>query len=144
MRRLAERDWKATGGGVVNLHKRHQESGVAACLRVVENMAERWMGTEMEFWFRPSTLFRPIHFDEYLNARRRTAVGVDDHRQQKFRITCTACQRGWQRTAVVPKSAIYSRVEWSRKTAEEAFASAVDHIGEECNHQVNVVVEQVG
>ena len=50
-----------------DLHKRHQEHGVEACLRISRVKATRWIGTEQEVFYRPSTLFRPIHFDEYLN-----------------------------------------------------------------------------
>lgn len=142
MRVIAERNWSSKGGGIKNLHARHCEHGVDACLQVVTNMAERWVGDEtMEFYFRPSTLFRPKHFDEYLNARRRRAVGIEDHQQQKFKITCRDCGAWWQRTVIVPKAATYHREEWSRKHAEEAFASAIDYIGHECNHQVSVIVE---
>lgn len=153
MRLLADRDWKATGGGVVNLHKRHQESGVLACLIVVDNMAARWIGDEeMEFYFRPSTLFRPKHFDEYLNAKRRAVPVETTTRTQTFLITCEGCARSWKRSVVVPKGVIFVKETWNRKRYDEAFAASIDPVGEDCacmalsefsGTRANVVVDPV-
>ena len=40
--------------------------------RVIDNMTEQWRGTEWEQYLRPSTLFAPSHFDEYLNGPGKT------------------------------------------------------------------------
>lgn len=144
MRALAEREWSATGGGVRNLHARHIEFGVDACLTVVDNMAARWIGDDdMEFYFRPSTLFRPIHFDEYLNARRMRQPASDDHHMVQFRISCQACPASWVRTVVVPKATRFESLVWNRKTTEEAFASATDGGGVQCGCDANLVVAPV-
>lgn len=38
---------------------------------VIDNKASQWLGnSKMEEYLRPSTLFAPTHFDEYLNERR--------------------------------------------------------------------------
>ena len=143
MRRLAERGWKSTGGVVVNLHKRHQESGVDACLTVVANMAEMWIGGEMEFWFRPSTLFRPKHFDEYLNAKRRKTSGAGTHRMRQFKITCQGCKRQWMREVVVPSTVRFTPQPWNRKTYDEGFLNSMRSVGEACSCEAIVLVEPI-
>jgi uncharacterized phage protein (TIGR02220 family) len=50
-----------------DLHRQHQESGLYSCLRIVRVKGLKWINTEQEDYYRPSTLFRPVHFDEYLN-----------------------------------------------------------------------------
>lgn len=35
--------------------------------KVIDNKCHEWLGTEHETFLRPSTLFAPSHFDEYLN-----------------------------------------------------------------------------
>ena len=35
--------------------------------KVIDNKCHEWLGTEQEQFLRPSTLFAPSHFDEYLN-----------------------------------------------------------------------------
>ena len=40
---------------------------VSDCRRVIDNKAAQWLGTDMEKFLRPSTLFAPGHFDTYLN-----------------------------------------------------------------------------
>jgi uncharacterized phage protein (TIGR02220 family) len=50
-----------------DLHKRHAEFSVADCKTVIDKKADRWIGTDMAVYLRPSTLFRPSHFEEYLN-----------------------------------------------------------------------------
>ena len=42
---------------------------VTDCKRVIDNKVAEWTDTEFEKFLRPSTLFRPTHFDEYLNAK---------------------------------------------------------------------------
>ncbi len=136
MRSRADRNWRSTGGGVKNLHARHVESGVDACLQVVANMAARWMGDEkMEFYFRPSTLFRPGHFDEYLNARRATPAEEKDtttSRQQRFKIRCSNCGLVWTRSVMVSKNQQFESLDYHQKAAAEAFANAVTGQGQEC------------
>ena len=46
--------------------------------RVIDNMCGKWLGTKMSEFLRPSTLFRPSHFDEYLNA---TSPKEDEYAQ---------------------------------------------------------------
>jgi len=36
--------------------------------KIIDNMCIRWIGTTMEQWLVPSTIFRECHFDDYLNA----------------------------------------------------------------------------
>jgi len=38
---------------------------------VIDYKVEEWSDTEMEKYLRPSTLFRPSHFDEYLGLAKR-------------------------------------------------------------------------
>lgn len=45
--------------------------------KVIDNKCAEWLGTEHEQYLRPSTLFAPSHFDEYLNqgiVKRKTDV----------------------------------------------------------------------
>lgn len=55
-----------------NLHARHQERGAQACEQVARRKAYSWLvgfgarDETMEAFYRPSTLYRPTHFDEYL------------------------------------------------------------------------------
>lgn len=39
------------------------------CIRVIDNRSGQWLGTEMDEFLRPSTLFRPSNFEGYLNAK---------------------------------------------------------------------------
>ena len=51
---------------------------VSDCKRVIDNKAAQWLGTDMEKFLRPSTLFAPGHFDTYLNeAPANTLDGYD-------------------------------------------------------------------
>lgn len=47
------------------LHARHVERGDWLCERVVRVKVWKWLGTDMEDYLRPETLFRPTHFDSY-------------------------------------------------------------------------------
>lgn len=44
------------------------EERLAMFKKIVDNMCIRWIGTTMEQWLVPSTIFRECHFDDYLNA----------------------------------------------------------------------------
>jgi len=51
---------------------------------VIDYKVEEWSETEMEKYLRPSTLFRPSHFDEYLGlAKRWEARGRPKIRKRK-------------------------------------------------------------
>src|SRR5690349_555855 len=68
MNELAGTRFRDHGATVRNLHARHQEYGAADVQTVVRRKAAAWLGDpRMSRYFRPSTLFRPSHFDEYLN-----------------------------------------------------------------------------
>jgi uncharacterized phage protein (TIGR02220 family) len=77
-----------------NLHARHQEYDVASCLLVVQHK-EGWLeDAKMAEYFRPSTLFRPLHFDEYLNAaplKQRARPETDEYGRCRI---CTSTQHG--------------------------------------------------
>jgi len=63
-----------------DLHRRHQEYGPEACELVAADRAHRWLVSrgarsgDMEDYYRPSTIFRPSHFPEYLAAARAVAT----------------------------------------------------------------------
>jgi|SRR5882672_2650740 len=66
--RLAGTKYRDHGPTVKNLHARHQEYSPKAVEIVIVKKARRWLNdNHMRQFFRPSTLFRPSHFDEYLN-----------------------------------------------------------------------------
>jgi uncharacterized phage protein (TIGR02220 family) len=71
------RGFSAVGQGGAFLHSRHQETSREDCLRVVRVMVAKWKGrtiidrdtgetVSMEDYLRPSTLFRPSRFAEYV------------------------------------------------------------------------------
>jgi len=39
------------------------------CKLVIDNQTAKWLGTEMEDYLRPSTLFRACNFEGYLNSK---------------------------------------------------------------------------
>jgi uncharacterized phage protein (TIGR02220 family) len=43
------------------------EERLAMFIRAIDNMVECWTGTRWEPYLKPSTLFRPTKFDEYVN-----------------------------------------------------------------------------
>lgn len=38
-------------------------------IRVIDNQVNAWIGTDMEQYLRPQTLFRPSNFESYLNKK---------------------------------------------------------------------------
>ena len=63
---LPGRGFSTRGAHLRNLHARHEEHGVGECLRVVRVKADQWLADpKMWVYFRPTTLFRPGHFEEY-------------------------------------------------------------------------------
>jgi len=64
LNKITGRQFKAPGE---NMEQRLIEGHTKAELMlVIRDRWERWKGTEMEEYVRPSTLFRPSHFNEYL------------------------------------------------------------------------------
>lgn len=67
---IGARGFATVGANLRDLHRRHLEHGRAACLDVVRIKAAEWLhgpkADDMAIYFRPSTLFRPCHFLEYL------------------------------------------------------------------------------
>ena len=53
------------------------------CKTVVEKKASEWMGTDFETFLRPSTLFAPSHFEDYLNQRTVSKTESHDDRYRK-------------------------------------------------------------
>ena len=57
---------------------------------VIDNMVSKWKGTEWEQYLRPSTLFAPGHFDEYLNTptintkKEKSSYGFDPEKYNYF------------------------------------------------------------
>jgi len=52
------------------------------CVRVIENRAKLWLGTEMDEYLRPSTLFQASKFEGYLNdngSRRQSGQQTEEH-----------------------------------------------------------------
>ena len=41
-------------------------------IKVIDNKVDEWIGTDMEKYLRPATLFAKSHFDEYLNQKPKT------------------------------------------------------------------------
>ena len=59
---------------------RLKEYSMDELLLVTEHKAASWLKDEkMREYFRPSTLFRPTHFENYLNAARQTGLGDSSH-----------------------------------------------------------------
>ena len=53
--------------------------------KVIDSKVDEWLGTEMETYLRPSTLFAPSHFDEYLNrAKTKTGAGHGEYSAYDF------------------------------------------------------------
>lgn len=66
---VSGRKFKKTKTNRAGISERIKEYCLEDCMQVVDNMWSRWKGDEkMEHHFNPSTLFRPKHFDKYLNA----------------------------------------------------------------------------
>ena len=42
--------------------------------KVIDNKCYQWMGTEQEQYLRPETLFRPSHFESYLNEEHKSKI----------------------------------------------------------------------
>lgn len=106
MNTLSGKRFRPVGVNLKNLHARHAEYSVEDCLIVVENKARQWLGGEMEYYFRPSTLFRPSHFDEYLNEpteRHSTTYGnrkplqpkVEARPKAQYMFRCSLCDARW-------------------------------------------------
>lgn len=57
---------------------------------VIDNMTAKWKGTDWEQYLRPSTLFAPSHFDEYLNTpkittkKEKSGYGFDPEKYNYF------------------------------------------------------------
>jgi len=64
LNKITGRQFKVPGE---NMEQRLIEGHTKAELMlIIQDRWERWKGTEMEEYVRPSTLFRPSHFNEYL------------------------------------------------------------------------------
>ncbi len=46
------------------------------CKKVIDKKSKEWKGTPYEKFIRPSTLFAPSHFEEYLNQPDKTDTGI--------------------------------------------------------------------
>jgi len=113
MNRLAGTDYGKRDGTFHELHARHLQAGVPACLEVVGVKAVKWLvahgarDDRMEPYYRPSTLFAPTKFREYLQEARATgrrpkfdALGYQECTKCRARMfdptksLCTACVGG--------------------------------------------------
>jgi uncharacterized phage protein (TIGR02220 family) len=76
---LTGRKYRLNGTPVYEgLHARHQERGVDACLGVLRLKAGEWKGDpKMDKFIRPSTLYGPKNFIEYLAEAEGSENGTD-------------------------------------------------------------------
>lgn len=74
----ARKNFKVTSKQTLRLVSARLADGytVADLIRVVDVKCEEWLGTGMETYLRPSTLFSAGHFDEYLNQADRPAAAA--------------------------------------------------------------------
>lgn len=47
--------------------------------KLIDNKCAEWLGTEQDQYLRPETLFRPSHFESYLNQRVKGEAIRDEH-----------------------------------------------------------------
>ena len=77
LNRLKGSKYQASGKSGAGLHARHEQHGLDACLEVVRFKAKARRTPEDEFYFRPSTLFRPDNFENALESARTGVVPPD-------------------------------------------------------------------
>jgi uncharacterized phage protein (TIGR02220 family) len=83
-----------------NLHARHTKHGLEDCLHIVKVKAHQWLDDDvMRKFFRPSTLFRPGHFAEYVveEIDKPLPPRTQPELMQLFRLTCSECGTSWTR-----------------------------------------------
>jgi uncharacterized phage protein (TIGR02220 family) len=78
--------YKETAQGHVRLIRGRLSEGytVDDFKRVIDNKSDEWCGTDMETYLRPSTLFAPSHFDEYLNNRTKNGARHGEYSTYDF------------------------------------------------------------
>jgi hypothetical protein len=134
MNQLAGKDWDSQARSTADLHRQHQARGVKVCQRIAEVMAGHFLTDEkMRHYYRPSTLFRPIHFDEYANTepakfkikgpppQQTDAKTVD----RRFRLTCAGCKRSWERVKGVPEDLEHQATEFDRESVDHLFSDQI-------------------
>jgi len=79
-----QREFRASPANLRVIKARLREKDVTAkeIMVMIDRMAQKWMGTDMEEYLRPSTLFRPSKFDSYYTARHLPVEGQRRERQQ--------------------------------------------------------------
>lgn len=118
-------------------------------MKVVNVMAGHFLTDDkMRLYYRPSTLFRPRHFDEYLNADdavfRIKKENIVHHELKRFRLACTECGRVWERDAPVPVSMVLEAdTRWDRKCVDDAFATSPSGLGTECRCMSRVDIRTI-
>jgi uncharacterized phage protein (TIGR02220 family) len=63
----SNRHYRETGSnlGFINARLREPDVTVDGCRQMIDRQCERWMGTDMEEYLRPTTLFNREKFDAY-------------------------------------------------------------------------------
>lgn len=136
---LTGKQFRSDTANVKNLHARHQEYSVEACIYVARVKAAKWLGTEMDEYVRPSTLYRPRHFDEYLNEKMPGPATTPAPQKATFVFRCMDCFTSWTRDLVVPPDFIEPR-QMPREDAKNASLGTVGH-GCICSCQTPVQVD---
>lgn len=71
---------KSTGSTRKAIRARIKQSSYLACIAVIDVKANEWLGGDYEKYLRPSTLFRPSNFEEYLTQARQEYRRKHNHK----------------------------------------------------------------